>query len=417
MLPQLFKEAVNTFIHNPNQFASGGLLLMATGAVMAYFRALPAQIYERFLHLFSMTITMTDDSQGLKWFKWWFDQHRRSKKIRHVDVFTPYRNEKYLTLLTPAPGAHWFMHMHRPFRLEFTREKEKPKYAEKRPETITLRVIGRDQSFLKRFVEDIHKKYDEAYQNKINLYFWTRDGWESVDLAPRSWDSVILPAKLKKDVVEDIKDFQDSRAWYDSVGMPYHRSYLFHGPPGTGKTSSLLGLSSYFQKSLYLLKLHHMTDDTLVSALRRVDANSMVVLEDVDCLNNKRRGVVKEKKKKKDDEEKDKAVAGGLTLSGLLNALDGIETPSGSMFFMTTNLIKKLDPALLRPGRVDRKYYLGPATREQKIEMFERFFPRSEAAQAAAFTDQSKSLTMAEFQEELKQKRGAYEVVRSEIRS
>jgi chaperone BCS1 len=143
----------------------------------------------------------------------------------------------------------------------------------------------------------------------------------------------------------------------------------------------------------------------------------MVVLEDVDCLNNKRKGVVKEKKKKKDDEEKDKAVAGGLTLSGLLNALDGIETPSGSMFFMTTNLIKKLDPALLRPGRVDRKYYLGPATREQKVEMFQRFFPKAEIGFAENFVDNSKAETMAEFQEELKQKRGAYDVVCNEILS
>ena len=406
MLPQIFSKAVDLIVHNPNQFLGGGLMLGMIGGVVAYLKDVPRKIYEWVLHLFSMTLIMTDDSQSLKWFKWWFDNHERSKKIRHVDVYTPYRNDKYLALLTPAPGAHWFIYMKRPFRLEFTREKEKPKYSESRPETITLRVIGRDQPFLKKFVDDIHRRYDDANCSRISIYFWRRDEWESADLDPRPWDSVILPKTMKEDIVKDIAHFQENRTWYDSVGIPYHRSYLFYGPPGTGKTSSLLGLSSHFRKNLYLIKLNGMTDDTLLSALRSIGANSMVVLEDVDCLNNKRKEFKKSEKKEEDESSEKENMGFGVTLSGLLNALDGIETPTGSMFFLTTNLIKKLDSALLRPGRVDRKYYLGPATVEQKIEMYRRFFPEDTAEVAGAYIAKSKCKTMAELQEELKQKRG-----------
>jgi len=409
MLPRIFKETIDLIVHNPNQFLGGGLMLGMIGGVVAYFKDIPRKIYEWVLHLFSMTLTMTDDSEALVWFKWWFDQHERSKKIRHVDVFTPYLYDTYKTILSPAPGAHWFIYMGRPFRLEFTREKEKPKYAEARPETITLRVIGRDQPFLKKFVENIQQKYDETHKSRNYFHYWANSGWNSSgDFSPRSWESVILPSQMKKDIVEDIQDFKNNREWYDSVGMPYHRSYLLYGPPGTGKTSSLLGLSSHFKMDLYLLKISSMTDDLLVAALREIHSNSMVVLEDVDCLNNKREGVLKEKKKG-DNKKEGNASLFGLTLSGLLNALDGIETPTGSMFFLTTNLIDKLDPALLRPGRVDKKYFLGPATDEQKLEMFHRFFPREsekyENDPEIFVMNHPELKTMAEFQEALKQKR------------
>ena len=42
-----------------------------------------------------------------------------------------------------------------------------------------------------------------------------------------------------------------------------------------------------------------------------------------------------------------------LTLSGLLNAIDGVTSSEGRIVFMTTNYVDKLDPALIRPGRVD----------------------------------------------------------------
>ena len=42
-----------------------------------------------------------------------------------------------------------------------------------------------------------------------------------------------------------------------------------------------------------------------------------------------------------------------LTFSGLLNAIDGVTSTEGRIVFMTTNYVDRLDPALIRPGRVD----------------------------------------------------------------
>lgn len=89
----------------------------------------------------------------------------------------------------------------------------------------------------------------------------------------------------------------------------------------------------------------------------------------------------------------------GVTLSGLLNVLDGFYAPTGVLFVMTTNQVEKLDQALLRPGRIDYRLYLGKASDRQKVELYRRFFPHSSETEAREFVEISRSAeTMAEFQ-------------------
>jgi chaperone BCS1 len=59
-----------------------------------------------------------------------------------------------------------------------------------------------------------------------------------------------------------------------------------------------------------------------------------------------------------------------VSLSGLLNVLDGFHAPQEAVYVMTTNAMEVLDAALLRPSRIDYRLYLGEATRGQKREMF-----------------------------------------------
>lgn len=63
-----------------------------------------------------------------------------------------------------------------------------------------------------------------------------------------------------------------------------------------------------------------------------------------------------------------------ITFSGLLNALDGVASAEERIIFLTTNHVEKLDPALIRPGRVDMKEFFGNATEVQVRTMFERFY-------------------------------------------
>lgn len=88
----------------------------------------------------------------------------------------------------------------------------------------------------------------------------------------------------------------------------------------------------------------------------------------------------------------------GVTLSGLLNVLDGFGAPENVLFVMTTNKVEALDPALLRPGRIDYKLYLGRAAESQKIELYRKFFPEASLLEARTFVERNSAETMAEFQ-------------------
>src|SRR5438132_5529642 len=87
------------------------------------------------------------------------------------------------------------------------------------------------------------------------------------------------------------------------------------------------------------------------------------------------------------DDKENVADRNGVTLSGLLNVLDGSYAPTNVLFMMTTNRVETLDEALLRPGRIDYKLSLGKATARQKIELYNRFFPQASEFEARMFVE------------------------------
>jgi chaperone BCS1 len=63
-------------------------------------------------------------------------------------------------------------------------------------------------------------------------------------------------------------------------------------------------------------------------------------------------------------------------LHEILNAMDGMQTPDGLKFIVTTNHIERLDPAIIRPGRIDEVIEIGPLSRESARRMFRAFYGR-----------------------------------------
>jgi chaperone BCS1 len=234
------------------------------------------------------------------------------------------------------------------------------------------------------------------------------DGWDLVEgYAPRMLDSVILQPGEKEHLVKDIEKFRKSKRRYELLGIPYHRGYLFYGPPGTGKTSVVSALAAQFGLSIYAINLAGFNDRTLMKAVNEVTPNSVLLFEDIDCMkssNARASSISTSSHGVQDPEEQtrnDKETIGdrnGVTLSGLLNALDGFYAPTNVLFMMTTNRIETLDKALLRPGRIDYKLYLGRATDRQKVELYRRFFPQSSEFEARTFVEITRAETMAEFQ-------------------
>jgi chaperone BCS1 len=381
-----------------NQFASGGLLLMLIGAVGAYLRAIPARIWECVVDQTTMMITVKDDDAAFVWVKEWFLDQEFLKRIRRVDLDTTLRGER--VAMIPAQGLHWFWYAGRPFQVWFTRSEGKRERVERRTESLTFRTFGRRRTFLRSFVDDVVRCHAKRHRVQSRLYTYN-DGWDYMEgYAPRLLDSVVLPAGEKEHLEQDVQSFRSSKQRYERLGVPYHRGYLLYGPPGTGKTSLVSALAAHFGLSIYCLNLADLTDRSLTAAVNDVPANSVLLFEDIDCMRGGKArepaGSATAEDKKSRERTADK---GGVTLSGLLNVLDGFFAPTGVLFMMTTNRMEALDSALLRPGRIDYRLYLGKASRQQKMELYHRFFPETSEVEACKAVDRcGLAETMAQFQ-------------------
>lgn len=244
-----------------------------------------------------------------------------------------------------------------------------------------------------------------------------RNSFSPVSRPSRPMDTVIIEGNTKQRLREDAIRFLNAERWYVEKGIPYRRGYLLHGPPGCGKTSLVTALAGDLRLPIVLVNLgnEEMTDSNLVQLLSEIPRDSIVLLEDIDCAVR-----MKNRNGNQGDESKDNdsaaatatAVAlaktglsksdtvmmaklmargkrggargggvaaaleavGGVTLSGLLNAIDGVGAQEGRLLFMTTNHVDDLDEALIRPGRVDARFHVGKASRDGAGQLFDQFF-------------------------------------------
>lgn len=181
------------------------------------------------------------------------------------------------------------------------------------------------------------------------------------DLRRRELESVVLRKGVAEDIQEDLSNFLQSEEKYVSRYLPYHRGYLLDGPPGVGKTSLVRALANANELDLCYLPLGDINKDVnLISLVGEIRPRSILLLEDVDIYHAAT---------EREDGE-------GASLSGLLNSLDGIFTPHGLITFATTNNSNALDEALLRAGRIDRKFVLELLDADQATRLFEYFYGR-----------------------------------------
>ena len=118
-------------------------------------------------------------------------------------------------------------------------------------------------------------------------------------------------------------------------------------------------------------------DNEPIKAVSLIPQQGIAVLEDIDAVQRDRT----QEEKSGEDEE---AESQGVSMSGLLNALDGIVSFDGQAFFMTTNHPEKLDPALVRPGRADVRVEMTAMSAEVLSQMFAHFYPESTATPTVA---------------------------------
>jgi len=238
-------------------------------------------------------------------------------------------------------------------------------------DVILLFSEGASHEPVQKFVEHIVEWDEQTYEQTFNIYkynsrsqFWPKLG---VKIA-RPMASVVLPPSIKSYLQKDMEDFlaPETFRWYKDHGIPYKRSYLLHGPPGSGKSSIIQAIAGHYKLNLcYIQPIDpNFTDDSFTDAIQKAPKNALIVLEDIDTYFSKDREPLNKKCP--------------LTFSGLLNGLDGVAAADGQVFILTTNFIDKLDAALIRTGRVDVKFEFPKVSAEMACEMFLQFYPNED---------------------------------------
>ncbi|PBP25333.1 ATPase, partial [Diplocarpon rosae] len=270
-------------------------------------------------------------------------------------------------------------------------------------EPLVVMVLGRSVAPLKRFLEMTREFADKQREAFITVHAARSDSysskpWDTTILRPhRPLDTVHFDETIKAELVADITNYLNpvTRRFYTARGIPYRRGYLLHGTPGTGKTSLSLALSGTFGLDLYLVHIPSVRRDTELEKLfTDLPPRCIVLLEDIDAVGLKRRPAMgdseeEEKGDNSDDSEEEEddsddrnpgRDSSRCTLSGLLNVLDGVTSQEGRIVLMTTNHVKKLDKALVRPGRIDRTILLGNISPRSAELMFLRMYNPGEMA-------------------------------------
>ena len=221
---------------------------------------------------------------------------------------------------------------------------------------------------------------------------WTRLG----DIPPRSKATLSLDGEMLEDMLTDARTFFLSVAQYHERQQPFRRGWLLHGPPGTGKSTTPQVLATELNLPVFMLTLANpsITDAALQTLLTAVPPESIILMEDVDVAS----GACKTRRHGGLQSDVAAAVAAAmecsapvptprLTLSGLLNALDGLGAHVGHLLIMTTNAMESLDEALRRPGRMDRSFFLDYASTAQVCGMARARFPDADPADVVAIGD------------------------------
>ncbi|KAL0945440.1 hypothetical protein HGRIS_000930 [Hohenbuehelia grisea] len=376
--------------------------LFFLGTIIETGRRLFKWLIERFQFRLSITARFSEGDPAYDWIILFLTQENVWRRSRDFDVNSKTSSRKFgikiegeKTDAEEEDGAEYVPVYEIPqlfswkgYWVEIKREQSMMQQSSRGSQSgpmMYLTMYTLNMSALKALVDEAKRRYVETSRPNVIIHsadirYGMPFTWNKVkSKTRRPLSSIILPEGVLNSLVDDLREFIDSEDWYIEAGIPYRRGYILYGPPGTGKSSTIYTLAGELGLEIYTLSLAapDIDDTILQNAAAQIPKHSILLIEDIDCAFPSR----------EDEEEALKAAQANylhqkpkrtqVTLSGLLNVLDGVESDEGKFFMATTNYIDRLDPALLRPGRIDRRVQYRLTTKPQSAALFTRFFPES----------------------------------------
>lgn len=280
---------------------------------------------------------------------------------------------------------------------------------------ITLTSHSLHVSQLRTWIDEIHTQYMFEKTNRLGnkMYYFneipveppkildpnTKQETYRIEQAPKHLVFTMNEFHTAKsftnvygDHVAELRDrldlFVHHPEWYAERGIPHSLGILLHGIPGAGKTSTIKAIARDTNRHIFNLSLRSFTTQKQLTSLfynetvtvtgadgqpqtYRIPLNRrLYVIEDIDCLSD----VVLDRQAFPRPEPANGEL---LTLSFLLNLLDGVLETPGRILVITTNYPDRLDPALIRPGRIDVRIDFGKADRAMILDMVSHFYDQT----------------------------------------
>ena len=294
------------------------------------------------------------------------------KRIRHFLLTGTYYPAVYREFYNLGVGSGT-IYIRRGWRTFSVSQRSEVKDSGKRYTEITLRTIGRSTKPIKQLFEEFRFKRKET---RLDVLSFSKDEWQvQGELVRRPLNTVMMNKGEKENIISRVEKFLKSEEWYVQRGIPYKLVIILEGPPGTGKTSFIKTITAHFDKSIGVINISSVSDCNLSKSLSTGRRNIFFAIEDFDSA-----GATQNRNDKKDEEEQS-----GPSLTGILNALDGLASLHGKVIFMTTNRIENIDPAILRKGRTDEIIHIGPLGGDVIREYVQSMYPDYKIPEGVVF--------------------------------
>jgi cell division protease FtsH len=231
--------------------------------------------------------------------------------------------------------------------------------------------------------------------------------WRTIKLMPRTKPQQIKPesnlslgwqdiagADEAKHELQEVVEFLREPKRFKALGAKVPQGILLHGPPGTGKTllakavAHESGANFFSQSAASFVEMFAGLGAARIRrlfAIARKNAPAIIFIDELDAVGGRRGADI--------SGEKDQ------TLNQLLVEMDGFSSTDDVVVMAASNLLEKLDPALLRPGRFDRQIFVSPPDvkgREGILHVHTRGKPLDPAVDLALVAKQTSGLTGAD---------------------